>query len=222
MFFSKEGQTLYLDSWNYNGVRVINALAGIITEHGGHVKPNTAGYIENRSISEKARELENRIERCHASIMDGTGREDLILKVIDSDTAEVSVLHKKADASRVAVDHPSYIQFILNGFYYSFSIDSNPFFDHHYIKTPLKGDKVSRDACMEDLPRLWIMNELFSMDCTQDDIQKTAEAVFELLTTANNSFIRRDSYRRRVANTYNNKYHYEIVYAPERFEVVNF
>lgn len=41
----------------------------------------------------------------------------------------------------ITVTHTSYINFAMNGVYYSYSLDNNPFFPFHYLKTPIDPQK---------------------------------------------------------------------------------
>ena len=52
MYFTKEGQTLYLSGWDYNGCLIIEELAKLVIAKGGRVQPNqyNKGYIENPKI----------------------------------------------------------------------------------------------------------------------------------------------------------------------------
>ena len=222
MLFTKEGQTLYLNNWNYNSVLIINALSNIIENAGGTVKKSNIGFIENRTYTEKMFDCDEMIKRAEAAMQDGSGREDLLIKLIESKTAEKESLNGKQENSRRAVTNLNYISFTLDGVYYYLQFDNNFLFPFYYIKTPVKNNRISRDACLDELKKEWLFDCFLHSDCAEADIIEAANLIYNDLLKSSPSIIRRDSYKKRVPNTYNNKYHYEIVYKPDRFEDLAF
>lgn len=154
MFFTNTCDKLYLNNWEYNGVRVINALAGLVTENGGRVKNANIGTIENRN----------------------TG-----------DTQQVNNL--------------TYISFILDGIYYYYQIDTNPFFEFYYHKAPITGDTYNCTYLEEDSKK-WCYGDIYS-DLTQEDINQRAKMLYDFLTTAKNSKVYKERKR-----TYNRSWTY--------------
>lgn len=213
MIITRENERLYLSSWNYNAAQILTELAKIVINNGGSVKPTKTAIISNRSISEAIHENENRLERLTNSEKAKTA--------IETITAEIETL-KSINNEPIKVTHLTYINFILDGVYYSYSIDDNPFFPFHIYKTPIKDGKRSADAaCIED-KKEWLFDCFLKMNCNKSDIVEAANIIFNMLVNSNNSPIIRDSHRQRVANTYNSGYHYETIYSKERFIDIGF
>ena len=49
-----EGERLYLRTWEYNAARIITALANIVKNHGGSVKPTKTAIISDRNAKDEA------------------------------------------------------------------------------------------------------------------------------------------------------------------------
>ena len=60
------------------------------------------------------------------------------------------------------------------------------------------------------------------VDCSKSDIVEAANLIFNMLVNADKSPIVRDFKKQRVPNIYDGGYHYEIIYAPERLEKIDF
>jgi len=175
---TKDGERLYLRTWEYNAARIITELANIVNNNGGRVKPTHKAIISDRNA-----EKEN---------------------------------------EPITVTHTSYISFILDETHYYYQVDSNPFFEFYYNKTPIKNGKRSKDAGLEADKKEWLYDCFFMSNCGQPDIIEAANLIFNMLCNAPMSKIIRDGRKQRVPNTYNNGYHMEIVYRPERMETVDF
>ena len=225
MFFTQENQTLYLSSWEYNAALILEELAQIVENNGGTVKENRNGYIVNRSIMELAKKAKLDAERVKEAINNGTveaneKRLSYVAKM-EASAAEFESMNN----APVLVSHLSYISFVLGGIYFYFQIESNPFFEHYYCKTPVvDGCKRSKDAVHEEIGREWIFDSFFKA-CAPSEIaedrREAANMIFNHLTSAKNSEKRIDSRRVMVANTYNSGYHYETIKERERFEALD-
>ena len=177
----------------------------IVTKDGERLYLGAWEYNAARIVSELARIVENhggRVKPTHAAI------------ISDRSATE--------EAEPIIVTHTSYISFILDETYYYYQIDSNPFFDFYYNKTPIKNGKRSRDAGLEADKKEWLYDCFFNSNCGQPDIVEAANLIFNMLCNAPMSKIIRDKRKQRVANTYNDGWHFETVYAPERLEKVDF
>ena len=108
------------------------------------------------------------------------------------------------------------ITFVYENKYYYYSINDNPFFEFHYLKTPIKDNKYSQDAACENDKKEWLYDCLLGFDASDADIKEAANMIFNMLVTASDSVIIRHSTRKRVPNYYNNGYHYENIYNKER------
>lgn len=222
--FYQDNTTLYPDSWNYNATLIMEELEKIVLNNGGIVKKSREGYIVNGSLMRCVQELETRIKRMEEA-EETTDEKKLHLRetYIKNCRKEIEELNTiKNDP--IKVSHTGYMSFILDGIYYSVSLDDNPFFDHHYVKTPIQDGKISRDAGCENLSHDFIWDCFFSVKkpATDDDRREVANMIFNYLLTADNSEIIRDKKKVRVSNRYNSGYHYETIYSPERFEKIDF
>ena len=224
-FFTQDNQTLYFDSWCYNAALILEELAKIIQNNGGIVKAaNHTGYIVNRSllsVAKKARLDAERVKK--AMIENGLADTEKRREYIANRERAAEEL-ENAENEPVKVSYLSYISFVLDGVYYYFQIDDNPFFDHYFVKTPvIDGCKASKDACIENVTREWLFDSFIKVCAPAeiaDDRKEAANIIFNYLVAAKNSVIRVDSRRFRVHNTYNSGYHYETVKNKERFETL--
>ena len=226
MFFTKEDQTLYPASWEYNAILIIDELRQVIENNGGVIKPHTwdrYGFIVNRTLHTAIREKRDRITQIESAIKSDankyTAARTKYLAELKKEVAELETINNDPVRTLGSI----YVGFRLDNMYYSVSFDDNPFFPFHYVKTPIQGDKISRDACSEELNKNdWLYDCFLSYDCSAADRREAANLIFNQIINAPRSEIIRDKTRRRVANTYNAGYHYETVYAPERFETIDF
>lgn len=199
LYFNNENQTLYPNAWEYNNALMLDELREMVIKNGGKVKKETTGSIENRSIYE------------------------IIWKA--KEQAEIDKW-EAVENKPVKINNNGYLLFTLNNKYYAVYIDENPFFEHRFIKTPInEKNEISRHACMEELPHIF-PDEFMKADHTAPEVKKarteTAKAIFEYITTAEDSYKRIDTYRKRVPNYYNNGYHYETVKEKEQFKKIDF
>lgn len=174
----KDGERLYLRTWEYNAARIITELAKIVKNHDGRVKPTHTAIITDRNATE--------------------------------------------ESEPITVTHTTYISFILDETYYYYQVDDNPLFEFYYRKTPIKNGKYSRDAGLKTDKKDWLFDCFFKSDCSQQDIVEAANLIFNMLCNAPMSEIIRDSYKQRVPNIYNDGYHIETIYKPERLEKIEF
>ncbi len=215
-----DGDRLYLTAWEYNAARVITELAKIVDNHGGRVKPTKTAIISNRAVTTAIKEIQTDIERVNSTIarMGDNERRTAALQ------QHLQQLEKFENINNepITVSHTSYISFILDETYYYYQVDGNPFFKFYYDKTPIKNGKRSKDAGLEADEKEWLYDCFFGSECCNADIVEAANLIFNMLCNAPNSRIMRDKHKQRVSNTYNDGYHMETVYAPERFEKIDF
>lgn len=219
MIVTKENQRLYPATWEYNAARITTELAKIVENHGGRVKYGNAAIISNRSINNAIFEKENRIEKL--KMINAENEKETRTAAIKEFEKEIDEL-KQIKNDPIHVTHTGYITFILDDNYYYFQTDSNPFFDFYYIKTPIKNNKYSKDACCMEDKKEWLFDCFFLWDCCNADIKEGANLIFNMLCNAPFSKIIRDSRKTRVNNLYDGGYHYETIYAPERIAEIDF
>ena len=143
-------------------------------------------------------------------------------RVKPTHTAIISDRSTEKEAEPITVTHTGYISFILDETYYYYQVDSNPFFDFYWKKTPVKNGKYSKDAGLEADKKEWLYDCFFSSNCGQPDIIEAANSIFNMLCNAPISKIIRNGRKQRVPNTYNDGYHMETVYQPERITNIEF
>ena len=177
----------------------------IVTEDGTRLYLRTWEYNASRILTELARVIEN-----HGG------------KVKPTNTAIISDRNATEEVEPITVTHTSYISFVLDDTYYYYHVDNNPFFEFYYNKTPIKNGKRSRDAGLEADKKEWLFDCFFGSNCAQQDIIEAANLLFKMLCNAPMSNIIRERRKQKVANTYNDGWHFGTVYAPERLEKVDF
>lgn len=222
MFFTSNGQTLYLSSWNYNATRVINELAKIVENNNGVVKKSIHdGYIVNRSIIEKIRERQNDIIRLEGIKENG----DLNEKVINSINNSIELYNKEINELQDLKNAPvhvtvnNYISFVYDGIYYYYQVNENCFLEFLYLKTPvINGNKISWNSSLAPSSKEWALDCLFDYICNDCEIREIANILFNYLVSAKNSEVIKYTKKRRVRNTYNNSWHYETITEPEVFQ----
>ena len=223
MIVMKENERLYPATWQYNAALITSALAEIIESNGGRVKYGNAAIISNRTITYAVIEKEERINRLkelNAESSDETKAaiRAAAIKALEKEIEEL----KQINNGPRRVTHTGYISFIFNNNYYYFQTDSNPFLEFYYIKTPVNNNKYSKDAYLMEDKKEWYSDDLLKWNRSDAEIKEAAQMIFNMLCNAPFSEIRRDGRRQRVHNLYNNGYHYETIYTPERFAEIDF
>lgn len=210
MIVLKENERLYATSWQYNSARILTRLAQLITAQGGKVKPLYPAVISDRNLEEACTATQRRILKV---------REPLI-----SNLQKELALFQSISNAPITVTHTSYINFTMNGVYYSYSLDNNPFFPFHYLKTPIdpKSETYSGDACMEESSKSWFTDPLIGFGCPDSEIESAAGAILSLLLAAPLSTIRHDTKRTRIPNAYDSGYHFENIPVKERRLKIDF
>lgn len=143
-------------------------------------------------------------------------------RVKPTNTAIISERSAEAESDPITVTHTSYISFVLDETFYYYQVDDNPFFEFYYKKAPIRNGKYSRDAALEADRKEWLYDCFFKSNCGQPDIIEAANLIFDMLCNTPISEILRDKRKKRVANIYNDGWHFEKVYTPERLEKIEF
>lgn len=218
---TKENQRLYLRTWEYNAARIITELANIVENHGGRVKPmEYNAVISNRHLSESIKEAQSKIDSVKTAIKE-RGTTEAREKYLSDNEKELAQM-EAIDNEPITVAHTSYITFIDDEKRYYYQVNSNPFFEFYYSKTPIKNGKYSRDAALMEDKKDWLYDCFFGFSASKADVTEAANLIYNMLINAPNSPIMRDGKKQRVPNTYNDGYHLEMVYAPERIGKIDF
>ena len=221
----KDGERLYLNSWEYNMARVLSELAKMVQDRGGRCKRLPYAMVTNRTSYNKAVELKSKVELYEQNINKYSNAEliEKLKTALEKTRAEYEQAKAAADNEKpVKVEYTSYIDFVLNDTRYYFQIDNNPFFPVLASKTPVKNGKYSRDAVLGECNTEWAIDELILRSATDTTVKTTAARILEYLTGEKNSPIYRDGKKQRVSNIYDGGYHYEMIYRPERVATLDY
>lgn len=221
MIVLKENERLYATSWQYNSARILTRLAQLIAAQGGKVKPLYPAVISDRNLEEACTATKRRIESSYnAGPTSHLKEREIQISNLQNELARFQAIPN----APITVTHTSYINFAMNGVYYSYSLDDNPFFPFHYLKTPIdpKSETYSGDACMEESSKSWFTDPLIGFGCPDSEIESAAGAILSLLLAAPLSTIRHDTKRTRIPNTYDDGYHFETIPIKERRIKIDF
>lgn len=205
-------ETLYLRNWEYNAARILGELVTIIDNNGGHVayanthpemryKPFDILYtLYNRTLSGAIREKKEWVDR---------------LRKLDLNTAPAELELEKLEAVQappVVTRFKSWVSFVLDDYYYSLSLDSNPFFPAHYTKIKLQDNAYHGTHYMEELKKEdWLFDCFFGYAASPGDTREAAQLILNQLVNAAPSGEYVETRKTRVYNTYDNGYHYENI-----------
>lgn len=221
MFTTRDGERLYLSNWQYNATLILAELRKIIANNGGNVKPVHTAIITNRTLEEakkEAQERYNHLVEIEKQFPNGNDKRKEAIKEYKDRYERYSSV--KNDPIEIAC--ASWATFTLDNNYYSLSLDDNPFFPFHLIKTRIKEGKYSQDASAEEFSKNWLYDCFFRCDASEADRKEAANLIFNELIKAKCSPIIRSKKRIRVPNTYDTGYHYEIIYEKERIAAITF
>lgn len=220
MIVTKDNQRLYATTWQLNSARILTRLAQLVTAQGGKVKPLRPAVLSDHNLEDDIQDIEARIrtltERENESHSDA---QTLALQTCLSSLDRLRAIPN----TPITVTHTSYISFAMNGLYYSYQLDSNPFLPFYYLKTPIENGTYSGDACLANEPKPWLNdNSFIRYGCSDSEIETAAQAILSLLLAAPQSTFRHDTKRTRVPNIYDSGYHFENVPVKERRLKIDF
>lgn len=221
MIVTKDNKRFYATSWQYNSARILTRLAQLITAQGGKVRPLHPAVLSDRNLEEACTATQRRLESsCKAGPTSHPKERETQISNLKKELARFQAIPN----APITVTHTSYINFTMNGVYYSYSLNDNPFFPFYYIKTPIdpKSETYSGDACMEESSKSWFTDSLIGFGCPDSEIESAAGAIFSLLLAAPLSTIRHDTKRTRIPNTYDDGYHFENIPVKERRIKIDF
>lgn len=199
-------QRRYLNSWNYNAAHILAELETIVKNNGGTLcrtweYSNPPAWlterkqflISNRTITgaiEEEKKWINRLEKI------GPG--------------EAVAEHRKKLEEYESIKNdpvPSYygdylyINFVVDGYYYSFSMNDNPFFDFYFAKIKVEAkNKINRNYYINTDSKKWWDDCFFRANCSPEDRREAANLIYNMLITADTCRIYRDKNRKPYAN----------------------
>lgn len=220
MIVTKDNQRLYATSWQYNSARILTRLAQLVTAQGGKVKPLHPAILSDRNLEDDIQDIEVRIRTL--TERENESHSDARTLALQTCLSRLDRLLAIPNTS-ITVTHTSYISFAMNGLYYSYQLDDNPFFPFYYMKTPIENGTYSGDACLANEPKPWLNdNSFIRYGCSDSEIETAAQAILALLLAAPLSTLRHDTKRTRIPNTYDSGYHFENVPVKERRLKIDF
>ena len=231
----KETKNLYLSNSTFNRNRIIERLAVVVENHGGKVKytkdNNVDIVINSRGFSEKIMRQEEKVnfwKRNLVAVSDD--RKEAMQKAIKNaikeleqlKEAEKNALHYVSNfCGKYSWGLPS-LHFVLDGVYYVFSFDDNPFCVDHYQKIRLnENNEYFGKYYMECLtndekePKDYIFDSLFECVSDADDIKEMSEIIFNKLVSAPFSKRYHERKKIRVNNIFDGGFHYEYKYSAD-------
>lgn len=171
----------YLRNWEYNAALILQELESIVLNHGGKLvstwdRKTEPVEIENRALSAAIRECKERVSILEARqrpALEGYKKELEKLEAIPNDPIITNY------------GEWLYICFALDGHYYYYSIDDNPFFDFHYGKTAIdENGMINKNYYMQCDKKEWLYDCFFKFDCSGADRKEAANMIFNMLVSA--------------------------------------
>lgn len=216
----KKIEKLYLSTSRYNTAQLLEELRNEVLEKGGSIVKSRYGadlyQIQNRTITSAIVELTNKIERLESV---KAKNEDLRKKTIAAHEKDLSK-YRSIKNDFIEVHQVNYLYFILDGIYYYIDFDENPFFPARYYKIKIDETlKIVGSHYLDELQNKdMILNNIYDLE---NDNRAGALLLLETLQNAAFSVKYRNGKKRRVPNYYNNGYHYEMIYEPEKVTIID-
>lgn len=189
---------LYLRNWEYNAAHILQELESIVKNNGGELvstwknrKPE-AVEITNRALSSAVREQRERVKRLEERQRSGAIAARQELERLEAIPNEPFITN---------YGEWRYICFALDGFYYHFSMNDNPFFDFHYGKTIIdENGMIDRNYYMNADEKEWLYDCFFKFDCSNDDRREAANMIFNMLIKSKCSitYYKKDSRKEKL------------------------
>lgn len=210
----------YLKNWDYNCARLLDALRRIIENEGGRVKQFPKYEITNRIVDHVIAEMTEKIEQLERVNQEHGSNEA-------REKALKEYREKLEEAQRfdnTPLELPIYhqITFILDNVFYEYVLDDNPFFDFILWKTPIANGE--RHVCLGEIieDKNWLFDSFFRFSCSDEDIKEAANMIFNILVKHPLCKLDREQTRKRVPNTYNDSWHWEVVVKPVQKRKIDF
>lgn len=115
---------------------------------------------------------------------------------------------KSNNTEPIRVLHRGYILFVLNGDYYAYHINENPFCDFTFCKYPIEdGNKYNANRYAINDKKEWIYDCFLKANCSDADIKEAANMIFNMLIKS--GYGQQVVKKQRVYCEYCNQYYYE-------------
>lgn len=170
----------YLRLVDYNRVRIIQKMLELVEEKGGYA---VSSYNKEQATQRIYPRGEN-------------------------------ITAKQSDENVIYIRHSGYLSVYLDGYIYYFSMDENPFFNDTFYKVKVDDDLVVTnnfymDILDDKIKHKYMPNEIWSGMLDDYLISMFAEMLLQHLLERYESEKYIDTQRIRVANIYDNGYHWE-------------
>lgn len=119
MIVLKENERHHATSWQYNSARILTRLAQLITAQGGKVKPLPPAVLSNRNLEEACTATQRRLESSYKA---GPTSHPKEREIQISNLQKELALFQSIPNAPITVTHTSYINFTMNGVYYSYKL----------------------------------------------------------------------------------------------------
>lgn len=198
----------YFRNYEYNTARMLTELDNLIVAKGGTVEPYYKQlFIIDRTLLNNIKDYEKRINEL-TDAYNKYGKENT-LDMINNLKQRIKKLESVPN-EWLEVKHTSYITFKLDNMYYYMQIDENPFVDNLYQKAKIVDNK-RESTYLQKMNIKDIIDYLYGNNLSNEEIKKVAERMLKTLQELNTTEACKVTEKKRVANTYNNGYHYETV-----------
>ena len=189
----------YFTNWHYNAACILQELENIIIDEGGAIvstwsKERETFTIENRTLSGAIKEQRERVERLKKLERPALYEEQIKLEQLESINNEPKTLF---------YGDWLYISFTLNGYYYYYQLDRNPFFEFYFGKVKQENNgTVKKNYYMNEDKKDWLYDCFFRFDCSDADRREAAHLILNMLQAAPVSAQYRDATREKPVKLY--------------------
>lgn len=171
----------YLENWAYQAARILDALEKLVVDNGGELVSTWAKtkkpmmLIQNRTLSTAVFKQTEHVERLHKMNRPAYQEQQLKLN-------ELLRIENSPVASRYG--DWLYMSFSLNGFYYIYNMDRNPFFPFTFSKIHMDNGSINPDHYAQDDEKGWLIDDLWGIHATQQQREDAALKIYNLLVKA--------------------------------------
>lgn len=209
----------YFKNWMYNRGILLNKLVDIVENNGGYLatkKGYESGFqklleIHNCSVTEEIMDCEIKIEKC-------TAEGERFDKHREKLRAKIEELSKRKPAP-YRTQITSFVSFVLDGKYYYIELNDNPFLENLISKVSMRDMKLHYSHYMDTFSSSdWFYDCLYSYDVNDAEFTEIANIIFNQILKQKDSEICFE--KKRVANTYDGRWHYEKIPVRREYTIV--
>lgn len=180
----------YLNTWHYNAALILTELENIVKNNGGELcatweynnppmwlTDRKQYLITNRSLSEIIHKEEEMLSR-----LENLGRADAA-----RETREKIAQYKAMCNDPILTFYADYlyINFVIDGYFYSFSMDRNPFFEFYFAKVKIEDEnRINRNYFLQEDRKEWLYDCFFRVNCSNADRREAANLICNMLLNA--------------------------------------